>query len=527
MRRITFPLYVGGFLGPFGGAMLVALIPNVADGLDTSLGYVAAAITAYMVPFAVLQLVSGTLAERIGPRRVVRGGYIGFGLAALACALAPEIWSFLAARAAMGAANAFLSPILLAALSEVAAPGVLGRTVGTFAAAQTAGLMLAPILGGLLGEISWRLAFVLVAVVAVVLALPRQTLGTGVRQLVPNERASLGSLLNRWIALLAAQALLGYLGFTAIGFVLVLVGAEEFGLGSTARGLLIAGYGIGGILLGRYAGSVVDRAGRPATALAGAIACTAGVLGLVVAPSPWSLGLVFFGIGCASTFVWAGLNTIAVESFPREPRRRDFRLQRLQVRRGSDRAARLRSSLRRGHPAPVPPGRRLLGAPRRVDLPLVRALPMRRRVVVHGRVQGVFFRDTTRRLALEQGVSGWVRNNWEGTVEAVFEGPPWPSSASSSSLTADRAARWSNASTSSRRTRKARRSFSSADKEGSAKCSRCRRAALLAPRTVSSVAPVALAPSAPCVLASERPSHPDDERHSAKPSSGTSTASAE
>ena len=49
---------------------------------------------------------------------------------------------------------------------------------------------------------------------------------------------------------------------------------------------------------------------------------------------------------------------------------------------------------------------------------------MRRRVVVHGHVQGVFFRDTTRRLALEQGVSGWVRNTWAGTVEAVFEGSP-------------------------------------------------------------------------------------------------------
>ena len=49
---------------------------------------------------------------------------------------------------------------------------------------------------------------------------------------------------------------------------------------------------------------------------------------------------------------------------------------------------------------------------------------MRRRVVVHGRVQGVFFRETTRRLAEEAGVRGWVRNTWEGTVEAVFEGPP-------------------------------------------------------------------------------------------------------
>jgi MFS family permease len=316
VRRITFPLYAGGFLGPFGGAMLVALIPNVAEGLDTSVGYVAAAITAYMVPFALLQLVSGTLAERLGPRRVVRGGYIGFGLAALACALAPDIWTFLGARAAMGSANAFLSPILLAALSEVVAPAVLGRTVGTFAAAQTAGLMLAPILGGLLGEVSWRLAFVLVAAVSAVLALPRQTLGAAERQAGAAGRASLRSLLNRWIALLASQAMLGYLGFTAIGFVLVLVGAEEFDLGSGARGLLVAGYGVGGILLGRYAGTVVDRAGRPATALAGAAACTAGVLGLVFAPSAWSLALVFFGIGCASTFVWAGLNTIAVESFP-------------------------------------------------------------------------------------------------------------------------------------------------------------------------------------------------------------------
>jgi acylphosphatase len=47
---------------------------------------------------------------------------------------------------------------------------------------------------------------------------------------------------------------------------------------------------------------------------------------------------------------------------------------------------------------------------------------VRRRVVVHGRVQGVFFRDTTRRMAETRGVAGWVRNAPTGTVEAVFEG---------------------------------------------------------------------------------------------------------
>jgi acylphosphatase len=47
---------------------------------------------------------------------------------------------------------------------------------------------------------------------------------------------------------------------------------------------------------------------------------------------------------------------------------------------------------------------------------------IRRRVIARGRVQGVFFRDTTRRRAEAAGVSGWVTNRDDGAVEAVFEG---------------------------------------------------------------------------------------------------------
>lgn len=46
------------------------------------------------------------------------------------------------------------------------------------------------------------------------------------------------------------------------------------------------------------------------------------------------------------------------------------------------------------------------------------------RVLVEGRVQGVWFRDATREEALRLGVAGWVRNLPDGRVEAVFEGPP-------------------------------------------------------------------------------------------------------
>ena len=49
---------------------------------------------------------------------------------------------------------------------------------------------------------------------------------------------------------------------------------------------------------------------------------------------------------------------------------------------------------------------------------------IRKRVIVDGYVQGVFFRDTVRTRAQAAGVAGWIRNNPDGTVEGAFEGEP-------------------------------------------------------------------------------------------------------
>lgn len=49
---------------------------------------------------------------------------------------------------------------------------------------------------------------------------------------------------------------------------------------------------------------------------------------------------------------------------------------------------------------------------------------IRRRLVVHGKVQGVFYRDSTREAAENEGVGGWAANCADGAVEVVLEGPP-------------------------------------------------------------------------------------------------------
>jgi hypothetical protein len=59
-------LYLGGFLGPFGGGVIVVLIPELQRTFDASPEAVTAGLTAYLLPFAALQLVSGTIGERLG-----------------------------------------------------------------------------------------------------------------------------------------------------------------------------------------------------------------------------------------------------------------------------------------------------------------------------------------------------------------------------------------------------------------------------------------------------------------------------
>jgi acylphosphatase len=51
-------------------------------------------------------------------------------------------------------------------------------------------------------------------------------------------------------------------------------------------------------------------------------------------------------------------------------------------------------------------------------------MPVARRAVVRGRVQGVFYRETIRRAAEQRGVAGWAANRADGTVEVWLEGEP-------------------------------------------------------------------------------------------------------
>src|SRR4051812_23446770 len=246
MRTHTLPLYIGGFLGPFGGGVVAVLVPQLRDAFDATTAGVALTIPAYLVPFAALQLVSGTIGERLGRRRVVRTAYLAYAVLSVLAAFAPSLGAFIVIRALQGSANAFLTPLLLAGLADETDPRQIGRAIGTFAAVQTAAVALAPLLGGALGAADWRLAFF--AQSAVALALATMPPPDGRRR---DEVPRLRSVFTRRVGRLSAAAFAGYASVTGVGFLVAVLAADEFGLESVTRGVLLAGFGVAGMILGR------------------------------------------------------------------------------------------------------------------------------------------------------------------------------------------------------------------------------------------------------------------------------------
>ena len=306
-------LYAGGFLGPFGGGITASMLPELGADLGLSPSAASASLTAYLLPFALLMLVSGTLGQRWGARRSVRVAYVAYVVFTLLAAVAGTGWLFLGARALQGAANAFTTPLLLASLAAVSPRERLGRSLGVMGSLQAAGMTFAPLVGGLAASVDWRLAFVGVAVVAALLAV------AGLPADPPGWRAGDGTapprLRDAWRPSVLRLGLVAGLAWGALGglaFLVALRVEDAFTLGAAVRGALLTGFGVCGLLTARLVGSGVDRFGPGVTIRAGAVAGALLVGAVGVLPSAVAVAAVWALAGAAAQLVLVGVNTLVL-----------------------------------------------------------------------------------------------------------------------------------------------------------------------------------------------------------------------
>jgi MFS family permease len=290
------------------------MLPEMGDSLDVSVATAATSLTAYLVPFAVLMLISGTLAERFGRRRTVQVGYIVYTLASIGCAVAPSFAVLMIARVVQGGSNAFTTPVLVAAVSDATPRERLGRALGLFGSMQATGQAMAPLVGGLAASVDWRLAFWGTALVSALLAVlpPRDA-----------KTAPAGSAADRWKVLanrklvvaciVAALAFLTTMGVTILA---ALYADDAFGLGPTARGLVVAVFGLAGLASGRWLGSLMDRFNMLKVGAAMQVVLGVGAALIGVVPT-LALMIICIGVaGAAATGTRTVAQTLAVTSAP-------------------------------------------------------------------------------------------------------------------------------------------------------------------------------------------------------------------
>jgi EmrB/QacA subfamily drug resistance transporter len=164
-------------------------LPTIADELGGGLAGQQWVANAYLLTLSSLILVSGSLADIYGERRVFTLGVAGFGIASLFCALAPTVELLVVARGLQGVAGALLTPASLAIIVAVFPETERGAAIGSWTAWGGIAYLIGPLVGGqIVDSVSWRWVFAInVPLVLLTLAMasryvPEARTSTGPRQ---------------------------------------------------------------------------------------------------------------------------------------------------------------------------------------------------------------------------------------------------------------------------------------------------------------------------------------------------------
>jgi EmrB/QacA subfamily drug resistance transporter len=151
---------LGTFLFLLDTTVLSVALPNIGADLSAPLPALQWVVTVYTLVLAVLMLVAGSLVDRFGARTVYVAGLLVFGVASLACGLAPDVGSLIAARGMQGIGGAAIAVTTFALIGAVYRGRDLSRAMGVFGAVTGLAAAAGPMLGGVLTQyLGWRAIF--------------------------------------------------------------------------------------------------------------------------------------------------------------------------------------------------------------------------------------------------------------------------------------------------------------------------------------------------------------------------------
>ena len=150
---------VGMLLATVNSGTLIIALPDLERSLNTSLLSLVWVILAYMIASTVLVVTAGRLSDLFGRKKAYVGGFLVFSLASLGAGFAGSGGELILWRILQGIGGAFLFANSAALVTDAFPPRQLGLAMGTNTMVAAVGLVLGPVLGGLLVELSWHWVF--------------------------------------------------------------------------------------------------------------------------------------------------------------------------------------------------------------------------------------------------------------------------------------------------------------------------------------------------------------------------------
>jgi EmrB/QacA subfamily drug resistance transporter len=171
-RWVLAATVLGSGLAFVDGTVVNVALPRIGESLHAGVSGLQWTINAYTLTLAALILLGGSLGDRFGRRRVFLIGVVWFALASLACGLAPDVRTLVAARAVQGIGGALLTPGSLAILQSSFRPEDRMRAIGAWSGLAGIAGAAGPFLGGYLVQTAgWRWVFLINLPLAVAVVL--------------------------------------------------------------------------------------------------------------------------------------------------------------------------------------------------------------------------------------------------------------------------------------------------------------------------------------------------------------------
>ncbi|MYM54325.1 multidrug effflux MFS transporter [Thalassovita mangrovi] len=304
--------------------MFLPSLSRIAADFGAPYSVVSLSIGGYLAVSAVLQLVMGPVSDMVGRRPVILAGLAVFTLASVGCALAGDIWVFLGFR--MLQAGVVSGMVLSrAVIRDVAEPAEATRLLAVVGSAMALAPLLAPVLGGALGDLfGWRSNFWVFAVSGAAL-LVLSWVDLGETNLTPQN--SFRAQFRSYPELLRSGLFWAYCGcliFSIGGFYAYLAGAPQvgekaFGLSPSALGLMMGATAVGFMVGNLVSTRLGPRLGTMAMILAGRWASLAGTVGAMALlavglfhPAVLFGGAVMLGFGNGLTLPGANVGVMSV-----------------------------------------------------------------------------------------------------------------------------------------------------------------------------------------------------------------------